>query len=1319
MDSRSFKAFRLSLLATAGALSLASMGGCPQAQTGGGNSNDNTNSNTNTNSSTDNNGSSQLPRPVIPVDTTTSTGGTTTPTSPDAVVTQPTGGGNNTGNQSGTVSVTLNSPTAPILVRNNSQFSVSFDLRDSSGALSKAEIVVARDDNGDGQPDAAPVLARTISATAGANSVTFNTSELASLLNNGFGKFVIGVRTTTIASTVAFKYASAAPITVDTTAPTATWVAPTGDNLKNKSDTLQIQFNTSDNSPHTVRVLADPDTDPANSNEQVLVPDTQFAAGAGLRTFNPSLAALPSGSYNLYIQVSDSVGLGTNEYPVNSSTNGPIRIGVTNRLIGTINVAGLDNATQNNGGVLQGFNFNDLAGSSISRVPDVNADGRDELIIGSRYGKPYLIQNDGVGFGEAYMVYGNQNRIIGKKKLNQVGVPGGNNLQGLIFTGLRTPRAATNPPPPAGLPVNQQLTWSTRWTTGLSDITVIPDMDGDGKPEIVFSFPRAESINIGEQDPSIQHPLLTPDLPSMGDLEYNAFYGMPPMWNPNEAQFTRGGIVIVSSHNELLQNPTLLNRKSGRIIDLHEVGQLFDQMQRPGIVPYIRNSFALGDVCVDCDGQPPMGWTPGMLDMTGMGMDTPGTCGTDGCDRAAGGDGFIDDGREKKMPQYLNQWDVAFTNQGPGGFHNDLTVPPAIPPLVNYTPFPYNPMVFPLAAYIPTGNAWPSNIACNLTCHVTNEWFSWVPGLPGTSVMGTSSWTEGGNPPQTPQTCFNDNPPGPFDVPPDPACNPTNPPCMEPPIDTAAGGVSAWSGFYGPQSVARIFSNGNSYPAPIGARVLGQKVDDNFGASVSSDGTWLYVAAPQRTANDAPYTTDVPSLAGSRSKSGVVYQLRTNAPTPGGGPTRTQLWLEYGTFPFDDDNNPQTPPVNVQLGWPFPDAEDIGSGRGFRTDYTMPVPHTYLIKSVGSTRGDFGQGNFNGTFGNTQNGGAQCPPAWESGAADLNPNQAGTQISDASAVGGYFPYPTGTAGFYMGRTPEIVGPHADAKMSFVRAIGDLNDDGVQDFAVGSPDVKKTSVAGTNVQFNGPTVGSIFIVYGRPPNLEGDYLLEQLALDVSDSDRLGGVLLQGANAGEKLARVIDGARDFNGDGIDDVIFGNEGANSNAGEAVVLLGSQSLVSPAGGWTPAQVVAEGRAIRFFSSTAGDLVGANVSSAGDVDGDGLGDILISSPGAVGGKGAVYLIYGSRTLTGSIDLAKIGTVDLPGAKFVGRNIGDQIGSGGKTVMNTDPAGNASTSFSRGLAPLGDIDGDGRGDFAISSMLADPDGRTDAGEVYVLYGRGN
>jgi len=40
----------------------------------------------------------------------------------------------------------------------------------------------------------------------------------------------------------------------------------------------------------------------------------------------------------------------------------------------------------------------------------------------------------------------------------------------------------------------------------------------------------------------------------------------------------------------------------------------------------------------------------------------------------------------------------------------------------------------------------------------------------------------------------------------------------------------------------------------------------------------------------------------------------------------------------------------------------------------------------------------------------------------------------------------------------------------------------------------------------------------------------------------------------------------------------------------------------------------------------------------------------------------------------------------------------------------------RGANSAGDLDGDGFDDILLSSILADPDGKTDAGEVYLIYG---
>jgi glycosylphosphatidylinositol phospholipase D len=404
--------------------------------------------------------------------------------------------------------------------------------------------------------------------------------------------------------------------------------------------------------------------------------------------------------------------------------------------------------------------------------------------------------------------------------------------------------------------------------------------------------------------------------------------------------------------------------------------------------------------------------------------------------------------------------------------------------------------------------------------------------------------------------------------------------------------------------------------------------------------------------------------------------------------------------------NPGDPPTTELLSWPNIDAEIPD-----RVDYTMPVPHQYIVEAIGSLRGNPATGRTNRQFGT---GPDECPPGYDPAGSFAGEELDNTDQPAANVCASYTPYPVGTSGYYVDRTPQIVGPHAQSRITYVRALGDINDDGVRDFAVGSELIRENVAAGT-----GAEVGAVFLVFGRPTGVEGDYLLEQLALDPSNPSRLNGVLLRGASAGEKLGRVFDDAGDFNNDGIDDVIVGSEGSSGSAGEAIIILGSRTLLSPAGGWTPAAAVAAGRAIRLAGVNAGDLVGANVAGAGDVDGDGFDDVMVAAPGAAGGRGAVYLVYGRNSTVLELSLSQLGTIALPGARFVGRAVGDFIGAGAKNVTGTDPANGTTTATSRGLARLGDVDGDGRGDFAIGAMLADPFGVTDAGEIYVLYGRGD
>ncbi|MCH8805993.1 MAG: FG-GAP repeat protein [Planctomycetes bacterium] len=1109
---------------------------------------------------------------------------------------------------------TVLTPSTAIAVRPGTSVSVNFQVEDNENALQPqpdgVQVVLfeadangaPRDLNGDGVIDDNDLVHQESDPSfgLGQNSHSFDTSVTAGLLNaDGNGEFVVGVRIEDQVGNIAFAFAPGL-LAVDSVVPqiqltSPAFSAPELTLTLDKIDSLTVRLQITDTSPVAFGVLLDPDLELGNGGEFVLVVPTLWSPGDPDPefTFDP-LTGFEAGLFHVQLIVQDAVTPFEAHYsPRGANQSNPnvlYKIRIRDRLIGTIATEDLADPGFEGGAILHGHNFNDLAGSTFMGVPDLTGDENNEFLIVARFGKSFIFNNDGIGVGEAYMVYsdasGPNRRLTGAQTLNAVGR---GSIPGVPFTGIR-------------MPVD------TKWSAGMSDAVIVPDMDGDDLPELVFSFPRVESVSLAAGAP-VQHPELFPDISGMGSLEYNAL-GQNG-WVPNTAQFTRGGIVIVSSHNEMLKRAELRNRKFDRVIDLHEVGQLFNSHFPPSLVPYIFAQIPKvpPTFCADCEeniytGDPP-------------------EC-TEGCGDC-GGEPLNE--AESLIFDWSTVWDTVFNNQGPGGFHQPWTATPADPPLASPRPFTVNPNIF----YPPPLDPC-STVVDRVGCMWENFFLSWncpVAPFPCTTEFCLAAWE--------------------------------------------INGVTVWTGFYGPNS-SPFIDPASGFPSTVGARMLGQSVDDQFGSAIGTNGTWLYISAPEHTA----LQVDVPALRNNRSRSGVVYQYRVDTRVDPTRPTRSQLWIEPGQ------------------AWPSPDAELT------RLDYTMPVPHQYIIETVGSTRGNSGDANNNYDY-----AGDGCLPPW----AATGGAQAIVASSCYSAN-----YVAGTSGFYADRTPQIVGPGVNAKLTHIRGIADMNDDGIRDFVTGSQFV---------LNANGERVGAVYIVLARQPGLEGDILLERMAFRPNDPLRQNGVMLIGV-PGQIISRAFDDAGDFNGDGVADVIVGSENGAGGNGEAIVVLGSRTLLSPEDGYTFDGIVGDQRAIRFTGAAAGDLAGANVAAAGDVDGDGFGDILIAAPNALSPitgerTGVVYLIYGSSTYVGGneLDLAQVGTPALKGVVFVGRRDGDMIGGGTKVLTGIDPAGNSITAFSRGVSGLGDIDGDGRDDYAISAMLADPFGKTDAGEVYVIYGRGD
>ena len=104
------------------------------------------------------------------------------------------------------------------------------------------------------------------------------------------------------------------------------------------------------------------------------------------------------------------------------------------------------------------------------------------------------------------------------------------------------------------------------------------------------------------------------------------------------------------------------------------------------------------------------------------------------------------------------------------------------------------------------------------------------------------------------------------------------------------------------------------------------------------------------------------------------------------------------------------------------------------------------------------------------------------------------------------------------------------------------------------------------------------------------------------------MINGIDAADYSGRSVSNSGDVNGDGLDDLIVGAYGAdpngNSQAGESYVVFGK----------------ADGTAVDLSDVTAGDggfvihgigereNVGDAISNAGDVNGDGLDDLIFGA---------------------------------------------------------------------------------------------------------------
>ncbi len=305
-------------------------------------------------------------------------------------------------------------------------------------------------------------------------------------------------------------------------------------------------------------------------------------------------------------------------------------------------------------------------------------------------------------------------------------------------------------------------------------------------------------------------------------------------------------------------------------------------------------------------------------------------------------------------------------------------------------------------------------------------------------------------------------------------------------------------------------------------------------------------------------------------------------------------------------------------------------------------------------------------------------------------------------------YNNGAAFVYSGATGALLHlfPGAatqDGAGWAVDGAGDVNGDGVPDLIVGAPNADPNGLL---------NAGSASVYSGADGSLLWQF---------------DGVTVNGM-----FGQSVAGAGDVNADGYADLIVGDPqdsfwGGGPGAGVAWVYSG-----------------ATGAPLWGYIGASADVMGWAVGAAGDYDGDGYDDLLVSAPGNTVGSnnnaGSVFVYSGAAH---AVLLQIDGTADGYLGKSVAR--GDVDGDGaadfviGAPSFNTASSGWQSTGavfvysdagallrqvdgqasfdeFGAAVAVVGDLDGDGAGEYLVAAPQSDSGGLLDNGSVELYSG---
>jgi len=261
---------------------------------------------------------------------------------------------------------------------------------------------------------------------------------------------------------------------------------------------------------------------------------------------------------------------------------------------------------------------------------------------------------------------------------------------------------------------------------------------------------------------------------------------------------------------------------------------------------------------------------------------------------------------------------------------------------------------------------------------------------------------------------------------------------------------------------------------------------------------------------------------------------------------------------------------------------------------------------------------------------------------------------------------------------KIIGSESECFGCSVSGVGDTTKGGYGDIIIGAQCRTETSY------------GSVYVVYGGLANFKD--------VNVDSLVQSQGYKITGSNKGDYFGWSVAGVGDFNKvDGFNDIIIGSAwypNYYTSSGASYVIYGANKDSRPSVLSISSLSVTQGFAI--YGANNNDFSGYSVSGAGDINGDGLADVIIGAYNAYRGNddrpGKSYVIYGIQGYsTQNMYLSTIQSSEL-GYVINGINNLDSLGLR--------------------VSSAGDYNKDGYADILIEAPVAN----SGSGVAYLVYG---